>query len=113
MSIPRLITGAVFAMAAVGDDPAAGAASAALETQPPVASIHSIEVQGIKLFYREAGDPRAPAILLLHGFATSSFMYRNLIPLLADRYHVIAPDLPGFGFTEVPDSAHYRYSFDN
>jgi pimeloyl-ACP methyl ester carboxylesterase len=66
-------------------------------------SAHTMEVR--KVLYREAGDPQAPAILLvLHGFATSSFMYRNLIPQLADRYHVIAPDLPGFGFTVVPGS---------
>jgi len=65
-------------MAAVaGDAAASGAASATTTTQPPVVSTHTIEVQGIKLFYREAGNPQAPAILLLHGFATSSFMYRN------------------------------------
>jgi pimeloyl-ACP methyl ester carboxylesterase len=112
MSIPRFIAGALFAMATVVAA-ASGAVYPDPQTQPPMVSTHTIEVQGIKLFYREAGDAQAPAILLLHGFATSSFMYRNLIPLLADRYHVIAPDLPGFGFTEVPDSAHYRYTFDN
>jgi pimeloyl-ACP methyl ester carboxylesterase len=83
------------------------------QTQLPVVSTRIVQVLGTQLFYREAGEPQAPAILLLHGFAASSFMYRNLIPLLADRDHVIAPDLPGFGFTEVPASAHYRYSFDN
>jgi pimeloyl-ACP methyl ester carboxylesterase len=62
--------------------------------------------------YREAGDAAAPVVLLLHGFPTSSFMFRDLIPRLADQYRVIAPDLPGFGFTEVPDSRNYRYSFD-
>ena len=115
MSLSRFATGAVLAMAAVAGDAAAasGSSPAATTSQPPVVSTHTIEVQGIKLFYREAGNPQAPAILLLHGFATSSFMYRNLIPVLADRYHVIAPDLPGFGFTEVPESAHYRYNFDN
>jgi len=70
------------------------------------------EADGVKVFYREAGDPTAPTILLLHGFPTSSFMYRNLIPLLADRYHVVAPDLPGFGLTEVPEQAAYAYTFD-
>ena len=64
------------------------------------------------IFYREAGDPRHPALLLLHGFPTSSHMFRNLIPLLADRYHVVAPDLPGFGFTVAPDRTDFTYSFD-
>lgn len=70
-------------------------------------------VDGIKIFYREAGNPSSPTVLLLHGFPTSSHMYRNLIPLLADKYHVIAPDLPGFGFSEVPDSIKYQYTFEN
>jgi len=69
-------------------------------------------VDGINLFYREAGAPTAPAILLLHGFPTSSHMFRNLIPALADRYHVIAPDLPGFGFSDAPDRKQYRYTFE-
>lgn len=64
------------------------------------------------VFYREAGPKGAPVVLLLHGFPTSSFQYRELIPRLADRYHVIAPDLPGFGFTEVPASRNYKYSFE-
>jgi pimeloyl-ACP methyl ester carboxylesterase len=65
------------------------------------------------IFYREAGDPRHPAVLLLHGFPTSSHMFRNLMPLLADRHHVVAPDLPGFGFTVAPDRGKFSYSFDN
>lgn len=65
-----------------------------------------------KCFYREAGNPQAPVVLLLHGFPTSSFMYRELIPRLADRHRVIAPDLPGFGFTEVPEKRKYTYTFD-
>jgi pimeloyl-ACP methyl ester carboxylesterase len=64
------------------------------------------------VFYREAGPADAPVILLLHGFPTSSFQYRDLIPRLADRYHVVAPDLPGFGFTEVPSVRGYTYTFD-
>jgi pimeloyl-ACP methyl ester carboxylesterase len=74
--------------------------------------IHRIEADGVNVFYREAGPPDAPLVLLLHGFPTSSFQFRELIPRLADQYHVIAPDLPGFGFTEVPDRRHYKYSFD-
>jgi pimeloyl-ACP methyl ester carboxylesterase len=78
----------------------------------PVTSIRRVEADGIQVFYREAGDPQAPVVLLLHGFPTSSFMYRELIPRLADRYRVIAPDLPGFGFTEVPEKRNYAYTFD-
>lgn len=70
------------------------------------------EIGGQNVFYREAGKLGAPAILLLHGFPTSSHMFRNLIPLLADTYHVIAPDLPGFGFSDAPDRAHFKYGFD-
>ena len=69
-------------------------------------------VDGHKIFYREAGSKTAPAILLLHGFPTSSHMFRNLIPALADRYHVVAPDLPGFGFSDVPDRKQFRYTFE-
>jgi pimeloyl-ACP methyl ester carboxylesterase len=69
-------------------------------------------VDGHKIFYREAGSKTAPAILLLHGFPTSSHMFRNLIPALADRYHVVAPDLPGFGFSDVPDRKEFRYTFE-
>jgi pimeloyl-ACP methyl ester carboxylesterase len=64
------------------------------------------------VFYRAAGDPSAPVVLLLHGFPASSFMFRELIPRLADEYRVIAPDLPGFGFTQVPSERNYEYSFD-
>lgn len=78
----------------------------------PRTSIHRVEADGVKVFYREAGPNDAPIVLLLHGFPTSSFQYRELIPRLADRYRVIAPDLPGFGFTEVPDERHYKYTFD-
>jgi pimeloyl-ACP methyl ester carboxylesterase len=75
-------------------------------------SIHTVEVDGLKLFYREAGPADAPVLLLLHGFPTSSLMYRELMPRLASRYRVIAPDLPGFGFTEVPAERKYTYTFD-
>jgi len=78
----------------------------------PRTSIHRVQADGIKMFYREAGPRDAPVVLLLHGFPTSSFQYRELIPRLADRYRVIAPDLPGFGFTEVPNGLHYKHTFD-
>src|SRR5579863_3311085 len=69
-------------------------------------------VDGSKIFYREAGPKDSPTILLLHGFPTSSHMFRNLIPILADRYHVVAPDLPGFGFSDAPDRKRFRYTFE-
>jgi pimeloyl-ACP methyl ester carboxylesterase len=78
----------------------------------PVTSVHKVEADGIQIFYRSAGDVRGPVILLLHGFPTSSFMFRDLIPRLASRYRIIAPDLPGFGFTEVPERRKYKYSFE-
>jgi pimeloyl-ACP methyl ester carboxylesterase len=78
----------------------------------PLTFTHRIEADGVNMFYREAGSADAPVILLLHGFPTSSFQYRELIPRLADRYRVIAPDLPGFGFTEVPAERGYTYTFD-
>jgi len=69
-------------------------------------------VQGHRIFYREAGSPDAPTIVLLHGFPTSSFMFRNLIPALADRYHVIAPDHLGFGYSDMPSVEEFDYTFD-
>lgn len=71
------------------------------------------QADGLRFFYREAGDPQAPVLLLLHGFPTSSHQFRNVIPQLAAHFRVIAPDLPGFGFTEVPAERGYRYTFDN
>jgi pimeloyl-ACP methyl ester carboxylesterase len=72
-----------------------------------------MDVGGLRFFYREAGPADAPVLLLLHGFPTSSHMYRELIPVLADRYHVVAPDLPGFGFTDAPDRTVFKYTFDH
>ena len=71
------------------------------------------EVDGFKIFYREAGPAQAPKLLLLHGFPSSSHMFRDLIPLLADRFHIIAPDLPGFGRSDMPPRAQFKYTFDN
>src|SRR5260370_23108214 len=78
----------------------------------PHTTIRRVEADGVTVFYRQAGPVNAPVVLLLHGFPTSSFQYRDLIPRLADRYRVIAPDYPGFGFTEVPQQRRYKYSFD-
>jgi pimeloyl-ACP methyl ester carboxylesterase len=73
----------------------------------------SADVDGHRVFYREAGDPKRPAILLLHGFPTSSHMFRELIPQLAGHYHLVAPDLPGFGNTVSPPRGQFDYTFDN
>jgi len=73
----------------------------------------NIEVDGLKIAYREAGDPAKPTVLLLHGFPTSSHMFRNLIPALADRYHVVAPDYPGYGNSAAPSVTEFEYTFDN
>jgi len=78
----------------------------------PETLIRRVEADGVTVFYRESGPVDAPVVLLLHGFPSSSFQYRELIPRLADRYRVIAPDLPGFGFTQVPEDRQYLYSFD-
>lgn len=79
------------------------------------AQVHhrTLEVQGVNIFYREAGPVEAPVVLLLHGFGASSYMFRNLIPQLAGKYHVIAPDLPGFGQTSVVPGTQFAYTFDN
>ncbi len=71
-----------------------------------------LQVDGLDIFYREAGPENAPTLLLLHGFPTSSHMFRNLIPLLADRFHLIAPDYPGFGYSSMPSAEQFDYTFD-
>jgi len=78
----------------------------------PSTSVHTVEADGVRVFYRAGGDVTAPVVLLLHGFPASSFMFRELIPRLATDYRVVAPDLPGFGFTDVPAARRYVYSFD-
>jgi pimeloyl-ACP methyl ester carboxylesterase len=75
--------------------------------------LNTIQANGVNVFYRSAGPPTAPVLLLLHGFPASSFQFRELIPLLASKFRVLAPDLPGFGFTEVPAERNYRYTFDS
>jgi pimeloyl-ACP methyl ester carboxylesterase len=74
---------------------------------------HTTQVDGLKIFYREAGPKNAPALVLLHGYPSSSHMFRNLIPALSDKYHVIAPDYPGFGFSDSPAPEQYAYTFDH
>ncbi|APT34895.1 haloalkane dehalogenase [Methylobacterium phyllosphaerae] len=77
----------------------------------PVTHYRTAKVEDVNVFYREAGPASAPVVLLLHGFPTSSHMFRNLIPLLADRYRVIAPDYPGFGGSDAPDHRTFAYTF--
>ncbi|WP_394830057.1 alpha/beta fold hydrolase [Pendulispora rubella] len=77
----------------------------------PVTHHRTAKVDGVDIFYRESGSKDAPAVVLLHGFPTSSHMFRNLIPVLADRYHVIAPDYPGFGNSAMPDRKQFQYGF--
>ena len=89
--------------------PADGPAARAV----PVIHYNKVNIDGINIFYREAGPADAPVLLLLHGFPTSSHMFRNLIPLLADRFHVIAPDYPGFGQSDAPDRSRFKYTFAN
>src|SRR6218665_1033485 len=95
--------------------PLAGAqhstAPAPSDNAPPVIHHRNRSVDSTRIFYREAGPADAPVVLLLHGFPTSSHMFRNLIPLLADRYRVIAPDYPGYGQSASPDRSKYKYTF--
>lgn len=104
MNLPSLLLGAATLASTVP----AGAAQ-------PAAPVHyrTADIQGVSVFYRESGPVDAPAVLLLHGFGASSHMFRNLIPVLAQRYRVIAPDLPGFGDTTVGPGVAFDYTFDN
>jgi pimeloyl-ACP methyl ester carboxylesterase len=80
---------------------------------PPIVHYRHVNIDGVDIFYREAGPADAPTILLLHGFPSSSFMFRNLIPRLAIRYHVVAPDYPGYGQSGSPDHTAFQYTFDH
>jgi pimeloyl-ACP methyl ester carboxylesterase len=79
----------------------------------PNITYRKVKVDGVDVFYREAGSPDAPKLLLLHGFPSSSHMFRDLIPRLADRFHIIAPDLPGFGQSDMPPRTEFKYTFEN
>lgn len=102
---------AVIAAASPISDAISGS-SQSTDTSPlPVTHYRTVKIDGTDIFYREAGPSNAPAVLLLHGFPTSSHMFRNLIPQLASRYHVIAPDYPGFGQSAAPDHKKFAYTF--
>ncbi|MGE0055324.1 MAG: alpha/beta fold hydrolase [Hyphomicrobium sp.] len=89
-----------------------GSNAKATDAAHPV-TFHTIRVRGLDIFYREAGPKTAPTVLLLHGFPSSSHMFRDLIPLLASRYHVVAPDYPGFGHSSAPTVEAFKYTFAN
>ncbi|MGI9516067.1 MAG: alpha/beta fold hydrolase [Pirellulaceae bacterium] len=89
------------------------AAAATQQVDRPSVAYKTAQIEGLDIFYREAGPKDAPVILLLHGFPTSSHMFRNLIPALADRYHVIAPDYPGYGNSSMPSVDEFEYTFDH
>jgi pimeloyl-ACP methyl ester carboxylesterase len=107
ISVFRTLFAATFATITLLWNPATSIAAA------QAVRYRSVTVEDVKVFYREAGNPDKPVLLLLHGFPTSSHMFRDLIPLLADRYHVVAPDYPGFGFSDAPDRTRFKYTFEH
>jgi pimeloyl-ACP methyl ester carboxylesterase len=84
----------------------------AADVRTPTVFYRTVNVEGLNIFYREAGPPDAPTVLLLHGFPSSSHMFRNLIPILADKYHVVAPDFPGYGESSAPSVNDFDYSYE-
>ncbi len=107
MKLPTVLS--VVAALAMGH----GAQAAALPSTSATITYHRTQVDGVGIFYREAGPSDAPTIVLLHGFPSSSRMFDTLLPLLATRYHLIAPDYPGFGQSEAPPPSRYAYTFDH
>jgi len=91
----------------------AAASDAPVDFSSPIVRYHTASIDGAEVFYRESGPADAPTILLLHGFPSSSFMFRNLIPRLAVRFHVVAPDYPGYGQSGSPDHTVFQYTFDH
>ncbi len=112
-SLRRAVLAGAMLLLASASLSCADARASAKDTALVVPVIHyrTVQIEGVGVFYAEAGPKSAPAVLLLHGFPTSSHMFRNLMPLLADRYHVIAPDYPGFGESDAPDHTKFEYSF--
>ncbi len=108
MNIRRILTIAIFVFGSFISIPSINA-----QIDKQSIKYNTVKIEGIDIFYREAGDKSKPAILLLHGFPTSSFMFRNLIPLLADKFYVVAPDYPGYGQSSMPKVNEFSYSFEN
>jgi pimeloyl-ACP methyl ester carboxylesterase len=104
---------ASFAIGAANAAPGAADADIIAEAPSGVVAHRTIDIDGVSVFYREAGDASKPTVLLLHGFPTSSQMFRNLIPALAEKYHVLAPDYPGYGASEAPARDAFDYTFAN
>jgi len=118
----RLLASSTVLIAATSLLVQADAAQARAKPPSPIEAEHSassalryrtIQIDGVKVFYREAGPATAPTLLLLHGFPASSFMFRELIGRLSDRYHVVAPDYPGFGYSDAPSTKDFAYTFDH
>src|SRR5579862_2318142 len=107
MKTPSVLAAAVALLA--GD----AAQAAALQSTSATTTYHSVTVDGVGVFYREAGPKDAPTLVLLHGFPSSSREFDTLVPLLATRYHLIAPDFPGFGQSDAPPPSSYTYTFDH
>ena len=106
MRTPTVLAAAATSI--VGD----AAQTASLESTSATTTYHSLTIDGVGIFYREAGPKDAPTLVLLHGFPSSSREFDTLIPLLATRYHLIAPDFPGFGQSDAPPPSSYVYTFD-
>jgi pimeloyl-ACP methyl ester carboxylesterase len=109
--VAGITAAALAACTPAAPDPRPPITAAQAATDPARTHYRTARIEGVDVFYREAGPPGAPVLVLLHGFPTSSHMFRNLIPALADRYHVIAPDYPGFGQSATPDRTQFAYSF--
>lgn len=111
--LPKLF-GAIVAVALASPiKPFAAAATPTVESDARKVAHRTVKIDGLDIFYREAGPKDAPTVLLLHGFPTSSHMFRNLIPALADTQHIVAPDYPGFGNSSMPAVNEFDYTFDN
>ncbi len=110
-----IIAGGLASFAPGAANAASGAADADIIAEAPsgIVAHRTIEIDGVSVFYREAGDAAKPTVLLLHGFPTSSQMFRNLIPVLAEKYHVLAPDYPGYGASDAPARDAFDYTFAN
>lgn len=111
LTLTLLLATAGLALSTAPAIAAPAAPAAATKLAPVTVHYRTAQVEGVSMFYREAGPADGPVVLLLHGFPTSSHMFRNLIPMLADRYHVIAPDYPGFGESGAPDHKTFAYTF--